>query len=171
MKKYLVELTKEERVRLRGLISAGQQLEAEVDQRTELAGVTGSMEDFCGWVRAGLDGATFEQRRRLVEPLVDWVIVTDEEVEIRYVIPTTPESEHVRFCHLRSDYFHHPSTGQSHVPSRRHESPSQSTFLPSLAHSSAHLFATFSGTGLGGLRTTSTLRPMPSSAHFLPLPS
>jgi len=21
------------------------------------------------------------------------------------VIPTTPESEHVRFCHLRSDYF------------------------------------------------------------------
>jgi hypothetical protein len=32
-------------------------------------------------------------------------VVTNEEVEIRYVIPTTPHSEHVRFCHLRKDYF------------------------------------------------------------------
>jgi site-specific DNA recombinase len=88
------------------------QLAAEVDQRTELAGVTGSMEDFCGRVRAGLEGATFEQRRRLVELLVDRVIVTDEEVEIRYVIPTSPESEHVRFCHLRSDYLCHPTPRQ-----------------------------------------------------------
>lgn len=94
------------------LAAQERQLEAEVDQRTELAGVTGSMEDFCGRVRAGLDGATFEQRRRLVELLVDRVIVTDEEVEIRYVIPTSPESEHVRFCHLRSDYLHHPPARQ-----------------------------------------------------------
>jgi hypothetical protein len=36
--------------------------------------------------------------------LIDRVIVSDEEVEIRYVIPTDPSSEHVRFCHLRSDY-------------------------------------------------------------------
>jgi site-specific DNA recombinase len=41
------------------------------------------------------------------------VIVTDEEVEIRYVIPTDPSSEHVRFCHLRSDYLHNPSTRQN----------------------------------------------------------
>lgn len=47
----------------------------------------------------------------------------------------------------------------------------QSTLLPSLAHSSAQILATFSGTGLGGLRTTFTLEPMPSSAHLLPLPS
>src|SRR5215203_5938819 len=47
----------------------------------------------------------------------------------------------------------------------------QSIFLPSLAHSSAQTFATCSGTGLGGLRTTSTLRPISSSAHLLPLPS
>ena len=32
-------------------------------------------------------------------------MVKDGEVEIRYVIPTSPTSEHVRFCHLRSDYF------------------------------------------------------------------
>jgi hypothetical protein len=63
-------------------------------------------------VSAGLDGATFEQRRKLVELLVDRVIVTDEEVEIRYVIPTSLESEHVRFCHLRSDYFNYPPLRQ-----------------------------------------------------------
>jgi site-specific DNA recombinase len=75
----------------------------------ELAGVVGSVEDFCERVRSGLANTTFEHRRKLVELLIDRVIVTDEEVEIRYVIPTTPESEHVRFCHLRSDYLHYPT--------------------------------------------------------------
>jgi transposase InsO family protein len=37
--------------------------------------------------------------------LVDRVVVTDDAVEIRYVFPTQPSSEHVRFCHLRTDYF------------------------------------------------------------------
>jgi hypothetical protein len=33
------------------------------------------------------------------------VVVTDGQVEIRYVIPTTPGSTKTRFCHLRTDYF------------------------------------------------------------------
>ncbi|CDH45947.1 hypothetical protein BN874_3030001 [Candidatus Contendobacter odensis Run_B_J11] len=49
--------------------------------------------------------ATFEQKRQRVDLLIDRVIVTDAEVEIRYVIPTHPSSEHIRFCHLRKDYF------------------------------------------------------------------
>jgi len=44
----------------------------------------------------------------LVELLIDRVVVTDEEVEIRYVIPTSPRGEHRRFCHLRLDYFDPP---------------------------------------------------------------
>jgi site-specific DNA recombinase len=84
------------------------QLQVQAQQRTELAGVVGSVEDFCERVRSGLADATFEHKRRLVELLIDRVIVTDEEVEIRYVIPTSPESEHVRFCHLRSDYLYNP---------------------------------------------------------------
>jgi site-specific DNA recombinase len=102
---------------------AGQQrqLETQADQRMELAGVAGSVGEFCERVRSGLANATFEQRRELVKLLVDRIIVTDEEVEIRYVIPTSSESEHIRFCHLRLDYLHHPSTRQSNVPSRRHE--------------------------------------------------
>ena len=48
---------------------------------------------------------------------------------------------------------------------------SQLIFLPSLAHSLAQTLATSSDTGFGGLRTTSTLKPITSSAHLLPLPS
>lgn len=80
------------------------QLKAQSDQRMELAGVAGSIEDFCERVQGGLEAATFEQRRQLVELLIDRVVVTDDEVEIRYVIPTDPSSENTRFCHLRTDY-------------------------------------------------------------------
>src|SRR5207248_148489 len=37
--------------------------------------------------------------------LIDRVVVTDNAVEIRYVIPTTEASRHTRFCQLRTDYF------------------------------------------------------------------
>jgi site-specific DNA recombinase len=94
------------------LDSQERQLQAQSRQRMELAGVAGSIEDFCRRVRGGLADCTFEQRRKLVELLIDRVIVTEEEVEIRYVIPTDPSGEHVRFCHLRSDYLHHPSSRQ-----------------------------------------------------------
>jgi site-specific DNA recombinase len=81
------------------------QLEAEAQQQRDLAGLTQSVEAFCQRLQCGLDQATFEQKRQLVELLIDRVVVTNDEVEIRYVIPTTPASEHVRFCHLRTDYF------------------------------------------------------------------
>lgn len=90
------------------LAAQEQQLNAQADQRMELAGVTSSIEEFCARVRSGLEGASFEQRRQLVELLVDRVVVTEGDVEIRYVIPTTTESEQVRFCHLRTDYFRNP---------------------------------------------------------------
>jgi hypothetical protein len=56
-------------------------------------------------LRVGLGQASFQQRRQLVELLIDRVVVTDGQVEIRYVIPTTPGSTQTRFCHLRTDYF------------------------------------------------------------------
>jgi site-specific DNA recombinase len=90
------------------LAAQEQQLNAQADQRMELAGVMSSIEEFCARVHSGLEGASFEQRRQLVELLVDRVVVTEGDVEIRYVIPTTTESEQVRFCHLRTDYFRYP---------------------------------------------------------------
>src|SRR3954454_19417287 len=80
------------------------QLEAQVDRQTELARVGLSTEAFCRRVRAGLDQATWEQKRQLIEGLVARVVVTESQVEIRYVIPTSPQGEAPRFCHLRSHY-------------------------------------------------------------------
>jgi hypothetical protein len=67
-----------------------------------------SLEAFRERVHGGLAQASFEQRRQLVLLLIDRVVVTDADVEIRYVLPTSPDSEHVRFCQLRKDYFDHP---------------------------------------------------------------
>jgi site-specific DNA recombinase len=87
------------------------QLEAQVDRTAQLAGWAGSATDFCRRVQAGLDQADFAQRRQLVELLIDRVVVTDDEVEIRYVIPIGPDGERGRFCQLRKDYFDAPPLG------------------------------------------------------------
>jgi site-specific DNA recombinase len=86
--------------RMRALAEQEEQLCQDAARRQQLAGVAASLEAFRARVQRGLAGAGFEQRRQLVLLLVDRVIVTDAEVEIRYVLPTSPESEHVRFCHL-----------------------------------------------------------------------
>jgi site-specific DNA recombinase len=90
--------------RSESLLAQERQLEASANERIELAKIADSIERFCEQVRSGLANATFEQKRALVELLIDQVIVTDEEVEIRYVVPTSPEGPHLPFCHLRTDY-------------------------------------------------------------------
>ncbi|MBV8614828.1 MAG: hypothetical protein JOY66_13840 [Acetobacteraceae bacterium] len=80
------------------------QLEAQADRQHELAGLACSIGQFCRRVEEGLSQASFDQRRSLVELLIDRVIATDGEVEIRYVVPTAKASEQVRFCQLRLDY-------------------------------------------------------------------
>jgi hypothetical protein len=45
----------------------------------------------------------------LVELLIDRVVVSHEEVEIRYVVPTNKASEQIHFSHLRADYRAGPS--------------------------------------------------------------
>jgi site-specific DNA recombinase len=84
--------------------SQGRELEQQADRRMELSGMVNRAEDYCRRVSETLAGANFEQKRRLVELLIDRVIVTEEEVEIRYVIPTSGSGEHTRFCHLRTNY-------------------------------------------------------------------
>ena len=94
--------------RQQGIAEQARQLEASVGRHDELAGMVKSIEAFCQRVQQGLAEATFEQKRQLVELLIDRVVVTEEEVEIRYVIPTSKSSEQIRFCHLRLDYFNDP---------------------------------------------------------------
>src|SRR3954452_15277907 len=93
-----------------------EQLRSDAARRQHLAGTAASLEAFRERVQGGLAQASFEQRRQLVLLLIDRVVVTDAEVEIRYVLPTSPDSEHVRFCHLRKDYFDHPAPGVDHKP-------------------------------------------------------
>jgi site-specific DNA recombinase len=90
------------------LAAQQEQLSGEASRVHEVAGLAVSAETFARRVSAGLEEATFEQRRHLVELLIDRVIVTGDAVEIRYVIPTGPAGEHGRFCHLRIDYVGHP---------------------------------------------------------------
>jgi site-specific DNA recombinase len=95
----------------RALALAGQEaaLRNDAERRQHLAGVAVSLEAFRARVQHGLAKADFERRRELVLLLIDRVIVTDAEVEIRYVLPTSLASERVRFCRLRKDYFCHPA--------------------------------------------------------------
>lgn len=95
--------------KLGALTTQDEQLNMQVDRQHEVAALKLSTEAFCQRVQAGLAQATFAQKRQLVELLIDRVIVANSDVEIHYVIPTSPSSEHVRFCHLRSDYFAAPN--------------------------------------------------------------
>jgi site-specific DNA recombinase len=85
------------------------QLEAQVQKQLDVVELAAGIGDFCGRIQPTLDTLTFEQRRQLVTLLIDCVIVDDEKVEIRYVVPTSPEGEEKSFCHLRKDYFYIPT--------------------------------------------------------------
>ena len=96
--------------RRRGTLLAQQrQLDAAARQKLELGAVADGIEAFCQTVRAGLATATFEQRRLLAELLIDRVVVTDGQVEIRYVLPTSPDGPHRPFCQLCKDHLDRPA--------------------------------------------------------------
>ena len=86
------------------LANQDRRLTTQVDRCAELANLAIAMEDFCHRVRVGLAHASFAHKRHLVELLIDRVIVTNETVEIRYVIPTSPQGEQTRFSYLHTDY-------------------------------------------------------------------
>ena len=90
------------------LTQQAEQLQEQVQQQTHVAQLTESLTAFCERTQAGLATATFAQRRQLVELLIDRVVVTDDQVEIRYAIPTGTAGETIRFCHLRTDYVRTP---------------------------------------------------------------
>jgi len=88
-----------------GLRHQQRQLDAQARQHLDVVKLTDSITTFCNRLQATLDQLDFAQQRQLVELLVDCVIVSDEQVEIHYVIPTGPQGETTIFRHLRSDYF------------------------------------------------------------------
>jgi site-specific DNA recombinase len=89
------------------LLAREREVAAEGERLVQVSAIAQSTTQVLNGLRGGLGQASFEQRRQLVELLIDRVVVTDGQVEIHYVIPTTPNSTKTRFCHLRTDYFHH----------------------------------------------------------------
>jgi site-specific DNA recombinase len=105
-----LECKRQELDRRQATLAAQQrQLDMIAQQRLELGAVADGIQAFCQTVRAGLATATFAQRRLLVELLIDRVVVTDDKVEIRYVLPTSPDGPHPPFCQLRKDHLHAPA--------------------------------------------------------------
>jgi len=90
--------------RQQALAGQERQLEAQADRQAEIARLGLNVEQFCQRGSQGLEQASWEQKRQLIEWLVARVIVTNGEVDIRYAIPISPTSEADRFCHLRSDH-------------------------------------------------------------------
>ena len=86
------------------LIIQQQQLEQTASERLQLSTVASSMTAFCASIQPVLKNADFAQKRQLVELLIDRVVVTNEQVEIRYAIPTSPDGPHVPFSHLCTHY-------------------------------------------------------------------
>jgi site-specific DNA recombinase len=64
---------------------------AQADRLVEISRPATSMAAILERLRGGLEQASFEQRRQLIELLIDRVVVTNGAVEIRYVIPTTED--------------------------------------------------------------------------------
>jgi site-specific DNA recombinase len=88
------------------LLAREREVAAEGERLVQVSAIAQSTTQVLNGLRVGLGQASFEQRRQLVELLIDRVVVTDGQVEIRYVIPTTDHSTKTRFYHLRTDYFH-----------------------------------------------------------------
>ena len=86
------------------LATQEESLSGEASRAKEISGLRNCARSFAERVRVGLDTATFERRRQLVELLIDRVVVTGDDVEIRYAFPIGPAGETGRFCHLRLDY-------------------------------------------------------------------
>ena len=90
--------------RLAALDGQERELTHDTDRQAEIAHLAAHAEAFCQRVRQGLEQADFARKRELLELLIDRIVVTDETVEIRYVIPVGPEGERDPFCLLRTDY-------------------------------------------------------------------
>jgi site-specific DNA recombinase len=71
-----------------GLMHQLRQVEAQAQQQVNVAALAQGIETFCRRLGPTLDTLTFAQHRQLVELLIDRVIVTDGQVEIRSVVPT-----------------------------------------------------------------------------------
>jgi hypothetical protein len=58
-------------------------------QQVRLTELSANIEDLCQAIRAGLQTLDFSGRRKIIELLIDRVIISHADIEIRYAIPLT----------------------------------------------------------------------------------
>jgi site-specific DNA recombinase len=73
--------------RLQGLVQQERDLHAQHQQHRRLADLCAHLKALCESLHTGLHTLDFARRRRMVELLVDRVLFSHEEIEIRYAIP------------------------------------------------------------------------------------
>ena len=56
-------------------------------QQVRLTELSANIEDLCQAIRAGLQTLDFSGRRKIIELLIDRVLLSHEDIEIRYAIP------------------------------------------------------------------------------------
>lgn len=109
--------------RLATLQREEQQVTAETVKSDQLQAIAGQVEAFRARIAQGLEAAGFQERRALVELLVDRVVVDAPSVEVRYVVPLTGLA--VRKGVLRSRHraaeqgTEAPQRGRGHLPESR----------------------------------------------------
>lgn len=81
------------------------QIQAQKETKVELEKISHWLRIFCQDISDQLDKMDLEQRRYIMKLLIDRVVVDDEQVEIRYAIPTSEAGKKNFFCHLRLRYF------------------------------------------------------------------
>jgi hypothetical protein len=96
--------------------------EATTNSPPARAALLESMTDVCARLCQNLDRARFERGRELVQLLIDRVIVTNDDVEIRQVVPTRENSLHTAFvnCHeiISTTHRYRPSRSLESTPRR-----------------------------------------------------
>jgi site-specific DNA recombinase len=73
--------------RIQGLVQQERDLHAQHQQHLRLADLCANINALCESLQAGLHTLDFARRRRIVELLVDRVLISHDEIEIRYAIP------------------------------------------------------------------------------------
>ena len=88
---YLLQLV----LLLRDPIYRGRNIQQERDlrrqqhQQLRLTELSGNIEELCAAIHCGLQTLDFSGRRKIIELLIDRVILSQEEIEIRYAILLT----------------------------------------------------------------------------------
>jgi site-specific DNA recombinase len=73
--------------RIQGLVQQERDLHAQHQQHLRLTDLCANINALCESLQAGLHTLDFARRRRIVEFLVDRVLISHDEIEIRYAIP------------------------------------------------------------------------------------